>query len=246
MAYTRYRESGHYIFGGVDYVDFNGRTVSDDEVDVFIYKLYGYLKDGDGEFWERYHHGSRVIDNFQKGIEMKKYYKHSYESKAAASAVAALASEIWCEHYTPIIGAEQVEYMLLKFQSAEQIHADIRNGDYIYFTAKHIKHDKLVGYAACKPEENYLLLSKIYVHKDYRRNGIARSFLEEAFALCRWEYSFDKIRLTVNKHNDGAIASYKKMGFETMDSVKTDIGGGFFMDDFVMELPVVQARADEE
>jgi len=25
------------------------------------------------------------------------------------------------------------------------------------------------------------------------------------------------------------------MGFETIDSVKTDIGGGFFMDDFVME-----------
>ena len=55
MAYTRYRESGHYIFGGVDYVDFNGRTVSDDEVDVFIYELYGYLKDGDEEFLERYH-----------------------------------------------------------------------------------------------------------------------------------------------------------------------------------------------
>ena len=59
MAYTRYNESGHYIFGGNDYVDFTGTVVDDDAVDVFIYKLYGYLKDGDEEFWERYHHGSR-------------------------------------------------------------------------------------------------------------------------------------------------------------------------------------------
>ena len=47
-----------------------------------------------------------------------------------------------------------------------------------------------------------------------------------------------KIRLTVNKHNDNSIAAYKKMGFETIDSVKTDIGGGYYMDDFVMELPI--------
>ena len=174
----------------------------------------------------------------EKGIEIKKYHRHSDEVESAASAVAALADEIWREHYTPIIGIEQVEYMLSKFQSAEQIHADIKNDDYIYFTAKHIKHDKLVGYAACKPEENYLLLSKIYVLKDYRRNGFSRSFLDEAIALCRWEYGFDRIRLTVNKNNSGAIAAYQKMGFETIDAVKTDIGEGFFMDDYIMELPI--------
>jgi hypothetical protein len=52
------------------------------------------------------------------------------------------------------------------------------------------------------------------------------------------EYGFDKICLTVNKRNAGAVAAYHKMGFETVDSVNTDIGGGFFMDDYVMELSV--------
>jgi len=238
MAYTRWRESGHYIYGGNDYVDFNGRVIPDDEVDVFIYKLYGYLKEGDEEFWERYYHGSRVIDNFHKGIELKKHYKHSYELESIAASVTTLADEIWREYYTPIIGVAQVDYMLAKFQSAEQICADIKTKDYIYFTATHIKHDKLVGYSACQPKEGYLLLSKIYVHKDYRGNGISRSFLEEAFALCLWEYNIDKIRLTVNKRNDSTIAMYRKMGFEIINSVKTDIGDGFFMDDFVMEILV--------
>lgn len=240
MSYTRYHESGHYIFGGTDYVDFNGHAIPDDEVDVFIYKLYGYLKDGGEEFWERYHHGSRIIDNFQKGIQIQKFTKHSDGLKSKAPVIAALADEIWREHYKPIIGEAQVDYMLAKFQSAEQIYEDIKQNDYVYFTAQHIKHDILVGYCASQPKEDYLFLSKIYVRKDYRGRGIARSFLDEVIALCRYEYNFDKIRLTVNKHNGNSIAAYEKMGFETIDSVKTDIGNSFYMDDFVMELVIKQ------
>ena len=238
MAYTRWHESGHFIYGGADCVDFNGHTLSDEEVDVFIYKLYGYLKEGDQEFWERYYHGSRIIDNFHKGIKVKKHYKHSSELPLTASAVAVLAQEIWLEHYSPIIGTAQVDYMLAKFQSIGQIMTDIKSNDFIYLTAEHIEHNRLVGYAACQPKDNYLLLSKMFVRKDYRKNGIAHSFLAEASALCRWEYSFDKIRLSVNRHNDIAIASYQKMGFQTINSLKTDIGNGFFMDDLVMELTV--------
>jgi ribosomal protein S18 acetylase RimI-like enzyme len=128
--------------------------------------------------------------------------------------------------------------MLAKFQSSEQICTDIKTNDYVYYTAKHIKNGKMVGYCACKPEGNYLLLSKIYVHKDYRVNGISRCFLKEVIDICRRGYSFDKIRLTVNKHNNTSIAAYNKIGFATVDSVKTDIGSGFYMDDFVMELRV--------
>jgi len=171
-------------------------------------------------------------------IKIRKYHKHSDSLAPTTTAIAILADEIWREHYTPIIGAAQVFYMLEKFQSAEQIWADIRSNGYTYFTATQIKHNKPIGYAACQPKEDYLLLSKIYVHKDYRGEGVARSFLEEATALCREGYGFDKIRLTVNKHNDNSIVAYHKMGFKTVASVKTDIGEGYFMDDYVMELRV--------
>ena len=238
MAYTRWNESGHYIYGGVDYVDFNGKAIPDDDVDVFIYKLFEKDKNGGEDFWERYHHGSRVINNFHKGIILKRHCKHTYTAKQAASEISALAREIWLEHYTPIIGAEQVEYMLAKFQSAERILEDINKNAFVYFTAEHIKHKKAVGYAACKPEGDYLFLSKMYTHKDYRGNRIARSFLDEILALCRWEIGAKKIRLTVNKSNEGSIAAYKKMGFEVIESIKVDIGSGFFMDDYLMEILV--------
>lgn len=44
-----------------------------------------------------------------------------------------------------------------------------------------------------------------------------------------------KIQLTVNKHNINSINAYKKWGFKTIDSVVTDIGSGFVMDDYIME-----------
>ena len=236
MSYTRYNESGYYIFGGVNYVDFTGTIVTDDEVDVFIYKLFEERDGGGDDFWGRFYHGRRIIDNFQKGINIQKHYKYTDDLKIITADVAALAAGIWREHYTPIIGAEQVDYMLDKFQSPERIYEDIKRGEYVYFTANCRDEYKMIGYCACEPKEGYLLLSKLYVKKEYRGRGAARSFLEEAIALCRWEYKLSHIRLTVNKYNVNSIAAYKKMGFNIVDSVQTDIGGGFIMDDYVMEL----------
>jgi RimJ/RimL family protein N-acetyltransferase len=197
MSYTRYSESGHYIYGGNDYVDFNG-------------------------------------------VVLERINKYNYELEGKTRAVATLAAEIWREHFTPIIGAEQVEYMLDKFQSAERIYEDIKKNAYTYFIARHIKEDKLVGYCAVCPKENHLFLSKLYVHKDFRRLGIAHCFRDTAATYCRLECGFDRIRLTVNKYNDSSIQVYQKWGFEILESVKTDIGGGFFMDDYVMEWVVPQ------
>ncbi|MDR1692720.1 MAG: GNAT family N-acetyltransferase [Oscillospiraceae bacterium] len=165
-----------------------------------------------------------------------KVNQHTGELEAKAGVISALAGEIWREHYTPLIGEEQVAYMLIKYQSPKQIVEDIRSHNYTYFTAKRVKTEDLVGYCACQPREGHLFLSKIYVRSDHRGNGISRSFLEEAIALCRRVYTLDRIRLTVNKHNGTAITVYKKWGFTVADSVKTDIGEGFFMDDYVMEL----------
>ena len=42
--------------------------------------------------------------------------------------LAEVASEIWHEYYTPIIGLQQVEYMVEKFQSVKGITEQIENG----------------------------------------------------------------------------------------------------------------------
>jgi ribosomal protein S18 acetylase RimI-like enzyme len=44
-----------------------------------------------------------------------------------------------------------------------------------------------------------------------------------------------RIWLTVNKNNTQSIEAYKKMMFYKTRSLVTDIGGGFVMDDDVMQ-----------
>jgi len=44
-----------------------------------------------------------------------------------------------------------------------------------------------------------------------------------------------RILLTVNKANARALRAYERAGFRTIDAIFTDIGGGFVMNDFVME-----------
>ena len=46
--------------------------------------------------------------------------------------VNAVAEEIWRDHYTPIIGKKQVEYMLEKFLSPEALVEQINSG-YQYY-----------------------------------------------------------------------------------------------------------------
>ena len=42
------------------------------------------------------------------------------------------------------------------------------------------------------------------------------------------------LALNVNKHNTGAIKAYRRNGFIIRRSTYTDIGEGFYMDDFLM------------
>lgn len=44
--------------------------------------------------------------------------------------------------------------------------------------------------------------------------------------------------LTVNKGNELGIRAYKGHSFETIESVESDIGNGFIMDDYIMARPV--------
>ena len=44
------------------------------------------------------------------------------------------------------------------------------------------------------------------------------------------------IWLTVNRRNERAIGAYRRAGFREVRAQVTDIGGGYVMDDYVMEL----------
>ncbi|WP_036379444.1 GNAT family N-acetyltransferase [Muricauda sp. MAR_2010_75] len=151
--------------------------------------------------------------------------------KANIGVVADLAKIIWTEHYTPIIGLEQVNYMLDKFQSENAIQEQLEKGIAYYLLQF---KDEFVGYFSYSINEDALFLSKLYVLKSARGNGVAKVGLSFMQSQAK-ELNLAKIRLTVNKYNSDSIAAYEKMGFLNVDSIVQDIGGGYVMDDYVLE-----------
>jgi len=160
--------------------------------------------------------------------------------------VSELAREIWTEHYTPLIGPAQTEYMILNFQSAGRIKKDISEKGYSYFAVYDEK--KPVGYFALRPDEKGVFISKLYVLKEYRQRGIAKKMIQFSLDFAKEAIHSEKKKfnaashekpcmwLTVNKGNLGSIEFYKKVGFEISEEIVTDIGNGFVMDDYVMTL----------
>lgn len=144
--------------------------------------------------------------------------------------VESLAREIWTEHYTPIIGRAQVEYMLDKIQSREAIARQIAEM-YRYFLIRKDNCD--IGYVAVQPREDELFLSKIYVLDQERGRGYGWEGFTFVEHIAKKE-GFAVITLTVNKNNTNSIKTYKKWGFKKLFALVQDIGGGFIMDDYKM------------
>lgn len=159
-------------------------------------------------------------------IEIKKV-KYLPELRA----VAELAGEIWHECFTGIISVGQIDYMVERFQSLDAMCRQTEEQGYTYLAV--YDNGELCGYIGVKPEaDERFFLSKLYLRCDKRGKGIAQVMLgrvsDEARAAGK-----SSVYLTVNKHNDRAIAFYKKEGFVVTDSVVTDIGGGYVMDDYI-------------
>lgn len=161
------------------------------------------------------------------------------EVKAAneIDVVVELANRIWNEYYTPIIGKEQVDYMLSKFQSREAMQKQIEEKGYRYFLS--LYGGKHAGYFAIQPDDEKasMFLSKLYVVKEFRGRGIGRASVSHVEDICK-NSGLDSIWLTVNKYNEDSIKAYKKLGFVIVEAVVQDIGNGFVMDDYIMEKKV--------
>ena len=125
--------------------------------------------------------------------------------------------------------------MLNKYQSAQAMFDQFSAG---YKYAVVISGGQKAGYFAYDGKaEKDVFISKLYIHKDFRRRGLGRRILDfiskEARALgCM------AMTLSVNKDNSNSIQFYTAYGFQTIKAQKVAIGEGYYMDDYVMSCPV--------
>jgi GNAT superfamily N-acetyltransferase len=154
--------------------------------------------------------------------------------KSQLQTISRLADIIWHEHYRGILSDEQIDYMVKNFQSFDAMCEQRKNEGYQYFL---IRLEEDVGYMALKLEENRIFLSKLYLSRQARGQGLASRAIAYIEDMCR-ENGLGGIWLTVNRYNQDSIAVYEHLGFRRAYESKTDIGGGFFMDDYIMEKEV--------
>jgi ribosomal protein S18 acetylase RimI-like enzyme len=147
--------------------------------------------------------------------------------------ISALAAVVWRAHYPGIISPAQIEYMLERMYDLEVIRQELAHG---VSYDRLLVGDELVGFASygrtAAPQE--LKLHKLYVHPARQRQGLGSLLLKHVeSAAC--ENRFCVLMLSVNKANRQAIAAYQKNGYIIRATVTVDIGGGFVMDDYIME-----------
>lgn len=189
---------------------------------------------------------------------MMKLHYELVESDDQIATLATLADEIWHEYWPALIGSDQTDYMVDSFQSVPALTSDISEHHYYYFLVKDDK-GKIVGYtgSCC---ENYeddrdnkakdkngeeisklylkrLFISKIYLLKEERGKHYASDIIRFWNEFAK-SHDLDGMYLTVNKGNELGIRAYRGHDFTTIESVESDIGNGFIMDDYIMARPV--------
>ena len=151
--------------------------------------------------------------------------------------LAVLSNEIWHEYWPCILSAEQIDYMIAKFQSEQAIKDQIERECYSYYFVN--CNDECLGYFGISSKnKDYLFLSKLYLKKECRHLGYGKKVFEE-IKLIALNLGYNKIQLTVNKYNKNTIDAYLKYGFKTIDSIVSDIGNNFVMDDYIMEYFII-------
>jgi ribosomal protein S18 acetylase RimI-like enzyme len=160
-------------------------------------------------------------------IEIRPVANHEVEE------IAALARDIWQQHYTPMIGQAQVDYMLAQRYNKPRLIEELdRVG--IWWDQLLVDGTR-AGFASYHltgvPGE--MKLDKLYIHPAQQRRGLGGALITHVADQARAQHC-DSLILAVNKQNSQAIAAYQKHGFVVRESVQVDIGQGFVMDDYIM------------
>ena len=153
-----------------------------------------------------------------------------------AEAVSALARVIWQATYPALISQAQIDAMLADRYAPARIREQLDDSRQAWWVAR--QDHALAGFAhAVLDDEHGCKFDKLYVHPDQQRHGIGAALLREVEDWAR-RHQARRVWLQVNRGNTQAIRAYEKYGFRIIESRVFDIGGGFVMDDHVMEKPL--------
>lgn len=147
-----------------------------------------------------------------------------------------LTKKIWPVAYGEILSKSQLDYMIDKFYNEPALRELVQKGHVFYLAQD--DNDNYVGFVSYEinSEPNKTKIHKIYVLPETQGTGLGRQFFELVKEKAI-ENNQKVIFLNVNKYNN-AIHFYTKLGFRKVKDEVIDIGNGYVMDDYVMEVAI--------
>lgn len=158
----------------------------------------------------------------------------SVATKEQISVIKDLAYKIWPDTYGSTHSQEELDYMLTKFYSIESLENQINSGH--IFILVGIKGFNLgfASYEINAENTTKTKIHKLYVIPQTQTMGIGKKTVNyiKNDAI---NHNNTGIFLNVNKHNNAQLF-YQKCGFSKTKDIIIDIGNGYVMDDYVMEM----------
>ncbi len=145
-----------------------------------------------------------------------------------------LAKITWAVAYAPILSPAQMVYMLDLFYSTDSLKEQMNEGHRFIIA---IDEEKPVGFASWSVKTGYTSvyrLHKIYIDPNQQGKGVGKILLDFVLTDIKTKDATD-LELNVNRFNK-ARQFYEKIGFVVVNEEDVDIGNGYFMNDYVMNL----------
>lgn len=160
-----------------------------------------------------------------------------------AKVLAELGAKTFYDTFRPFHSEEDMQQYIRKSYSLEQIEANFKNENIVYFIA--FDNELPVGYIKLirngsdqklETKKN-IELEKIYVLKEYFDKKVGKELMNEAISFSKNE-NFETLFLGVWQDNNRAIIFYEKFGF-TVYATRIFQLGKTICDDYLMKLELI-------
>lgn len=143
-----------------------------------------------------------------------------------------LTFQVWPQTYRGLLTQEQIDYMLEMMYSESSLENQMTKQHCRFIIV--YEEEEPVGFASYSEiEPRVFKLHKIYVLPSQQGKGTGRFVIDYIIEDIRSKNAIS-LQLQVNRNNK-ARSFYEKLGFSVADEIRLDIGGGFYMDDYVMQ-----------
>ncbi len=158
------------------------------------------------------------------------------------SLIRELTFKVWPQTYAAIISKEQIDYMLDMMYSEASLKKQMGEGAQFLIA---YEDDQPVGFASYQQIEPQLFkLHKIYVLTSQQGKGTGKFIINHIVEKIKGQNA-KALQLQVNRHNKAKIF-YEKLGFSVLKEINLDIGNGYFMNDYVMQLSLEPGVRSQE